>query len=54
MDTEGDVNDASTTNVCIDGIKKNQKGNKHQKTNEEVLPELTPSEALKFHPTSTA
>ena len=30
MAIEGDVNDASTTNVRMDGGKKNQKGKKHQ------------------------
>ena len=38
----------------LDGGKKNRKGKKHQKGNEEVLPELTPSEALTSHPPSTA
>ena len=54
MITEEDINDASTTNVRMDGGKRNQKGKKHQKGNEEVLPELTLSEALKSHPPSTA
>ena len=54
MTTEGDINDASTTNVHMDGGKKNRKGKKHQKGNEEVLPELTPSEVLISHPPSTA
>ena len=38
----------------LDGGKKNRKGKKHRKGNEEVLPELTPSEALTSHPPSTA
>ena len=53
MATEGDVNDASTTNIHMDGGKKNRKGKKHQKGNEEVLPDPIPSEALTSHPPST-
>ena len=52
MANEGDVNGASTTNVRMDGGKKNRKGKKHQKGNKEMLPELTPSEALTSHPPS--
>ena len=37
----------------LDGGKKNRKGKKHQKGNEEVLPELRPSEALISHPPTT-
>ena len=53
MTTEGDVNGTSSTNVHMDGGNKNQKGKKHQKGNEEVLPEPTPSKALTSHPSST-
>ena len=42
MATEGDMNSANTTNVRMDGGKKNRKGKKHQKGNKEMLPELTP------------
>ncbi|TMW90581.1 hypothetical protein EJD97_015520 [Solanum chilense] len=48
MATSGDVNGASTTNVRLDGGKKNRKGKKHQ-----VLPEFTPRKALKSHPPLT-
>ncbi|KAG5590482.1 hypothetical protein H5410_040996 [Solanum commersonii] len=53
METEGDVNDASTTNVRPEGGKKNRKGKKHQKGCEEMLLNPTPSEALISHPPST-
>ncbi|TMW80960.1 hypothetical protein EJD97_013265 [Solanum chilense] len=53
MTTEGDVNGANTTNVRMDGGKMNRNGKKHQKGNEEVLPDPTPSEALTYHPPST-
>ncbi|KAG5629623.1 hypothetical protein H5410_001340 [Solanum commersonii] len=53
MANEGDVNAASTTDVRLDGGKKNYKGKKHQKSNEEILLDPTPSEALTFHPPST-
>ena len=53
MTTEGDVNGASTTNVRMDGGKNNWKGKKHQKGNEEVLHEPTPTKALTSHPPST-
>ena len=54
MATKGDVNCAYTTNVRMDGGKKNRKRKKHQKGNEEVMLEPTPSEALTSHPPSTA
>ncbi|TMW94199.1 hypothetical protein EJD97_010622 [Solanum chilense] len=54
MTTEEDVNGSSTTNVCLDGSKKNRKGKKHQKGKEEALLELTPSDVLTYHPPSTA
>ncbi|KAG5597377.1 hypothetical protein H5410_038609 [Solanum commersonii] len=53
MATEGDVNAASTTNVRLDGGKKNRKGKKHQKSNEKMLHDPTPSEALTSRPPST-
>ncbi|KAG5581380.1 hypothetical protein H5410_052007 [Solanum commersonii] len=53
MTNEGDVNAASTTNVCSERGKKNRKGKKHQKGSEEMLLDPTPSEALTFHPPST-
>ena len=54
MATEGDVNDASTTNIHMDGGKKNRKGKKHQKGNEEVLLDPIPTETLTSHSPSTA
>ncbi|KAG5570331.1 hypothetical protein H5410_060097 [Solanum commersonii] len=53
MATEGDVNAASTTNVRPDGGKKNRKGKRHQKSNEEMILDLTPSEMPTSHPPST-
>uniref|UniRef100_M1CXV7 Uncharacterized protein n=1 Tax=Solanum tuberosum TaxID=4113 RepID=M1CXV7_SOLTU len=53
METEGDVNAASTTNVRSDGGKKNRKGKKNLKSSEEMLLDPTPSEALTSHPPST-
>ena len=53
MATEGDVNDASTTNVRMDDGKKNRKGKKHQKGNEEVVPNPTPCEGLTSYPLAT-
>ncbi|KAG5597979.1 hypothetical protein H5410_039211 [Solanum commersonii] len=53
MANEGDMNAASTTNVSLDGGKKNRKGKKHQKSNEEMLFDPTPSKALTSHPLST-
>uniref|UniRef100_M1BXD6 Peptidase A2 domain-containing protein n=1 Tax=Solanum tuberosum TaxID=4113 RepID=M1BXD6_SOLTU len=53
MAIEGDVNAASTTNFKLDGGKKTHKGKKHQKSNEEMLLDPTPSEALTYHPPST-
>lgn len=49
MTNEGDVNVASTTNVRMDGGKKEKKGKKHQKGNDEILPEFTPSEEQTSH-----
>ncbi|KAG5580271.1 hypothetical protein H5410_050898 [Solanum commersonii] len=53
METRGDVNTASTTNVRPNGGKKNRKGKKHQKGSEEMLLDPTPSEALTSHPPLT-
>ncbi|KAG5622863.1 hypothetical protein H5410_008081 [Solanum commersonii] len=53
METEGNVNAASTSNVRSDGGRKNRKGKKHQKSNEEMLQDPTPSEALTSHLPST-
>ncbi|KAG5590654.1 hypothetical protein H5410_041168 [Solanum commersonii] len=53
MDKKGDVNAVKTTNVCSEGGKKNRKGKKHQKDNEEMLLDPTPSEALTSHPPLT-
>ncbi|KAK4734083.1 hypothetical protein R3W88_008344 [Solanum pinnatisectum] len=53
MTNEGDVNAASTTNIRLDGGKKNRKGKNNQKGNEEMLLDLTPSKALTSHPPST-
>ena len=50
MTTEGGLNGASTTDILMDGGKKNRKAKKHQKGNEEMLDDPTPSEALTFHP----
>uniref|UniRef100_M1BBD4 Uncharacterized protein n=1 Tax=Solanum tuberosum TaxID=4113 RepID=M1BBD4_SOLTU len=53
MANEGDVNAVSTTNVRLDGGKKNHKENKHHKSSEEMLLDPTPSETLTSHPPST-
>ncbi|TMW80463.1 hypothetical protein EJD97_019749 [Solanum chilense] len=53
MATKGDVKGASTINVRMDGGKKNRKGKKQQKGNEEVLNDYTPSEMLTSHPLSS-
>ncbi|KAG5576841.1 hypothetical protein H5410_056975 [Solanum commersonii] len=53
MANEGDVNAASTTIVRLDSGKKNRNGKKHQKSNEEILLDPTPREALTSHPPST-
>uniref|UniRef100_M1BKU1 Uncharacterized protein n=1 Tax=Solanum tuberosum TaxID=4113 RepID=M1BKU1_SOLTU len=53
MANEGDVNAASTTNVRLDGERKNHKGKKHHKSSEEMLLNPTPSETLTSHPHST-
>ncbi|KAG5609200.1 hypothetical protein H5410_020481 [Solanum commersonii] len=53
MANKGDMNAVSTTNVCPNGGKKNRKGKKHQKSNEEMLLDPTPSEVLTSHPHST-
>uniref|UniRef100_M1DXP9 Peroxisomal biogenesis factor n=1 Tax=Solanum tuberosum TaxID=4113 RepID=M1DXP9_SOLTU len=53
MANEGDVNTASTTKIRSEGGKKNRKGKKHQKGSEEMLIDLTPSEGLISHPSST-
>uniref|UniRef100_M1BHY8 Uncharacterized protein n=1 Tax=Solanum tuberosum TaxID=4113 RepID=M1BHY8_SOLTU len=53
MAKEGDVNTTRTTNVKLDGGRKNHKGKKHHKSSEEMLLDLTPSEALTSHPPST-
>ncbi|KAG5615052.1 hypothetical protein H5410_014876 [Solanum commersonii] len=53
MSNEEDMNAPSTTNVFLDGGKKNWKGNKNQKINEEMLLDPTPSEVLTSHPPST-
>ncbi|KAG5625455.1 hypothetical protein H5410_010673 [Solanum commersonii] len=50
MATERDVTATSTTNVRSDGGKRNRKGKKHQKSNEEMLLDPTPSEVLTSHP----
>ena len=41
------------SNVRMDGGKKNRKGKKDQKGNEEMQPDITPSKALTSHPPST-
>uniref|UniRef100_M1AFJ1 Uncharacterized protein n=1 Tax=Solanum tuberosum TaxID=4113 RepID=M1AFJ1_SOLTU len=53
MANEGDVSAASTTNIRLDGGKKNHKDKKHQKSNEEMLLDPTPSEVLTSHPPLT-
>ena len=52
MDNEGDLNAASTTNVRLEGGRKNRKGKKHQKSSEEMLLNRIPSEVLTSHPPS--
>uniref|UniRef100_M1E121 Uncharacterized protein n=1 Tax=Solanum tuberosum TaxID=4113 RepID=M1E121_SOLTU len=53
MTNEGDINADSTTNVRKNGGKKNRNGRKHLRSNEELLLDPTPSEALTSHPLST-
>ena len=53
MANEGDVNAASATNVRLEGGRKNRKGKKHQKSNEEMLLDPIPSEVLTCHLSST-
>ena len=53
MVNDGDINATSTTYVYLDGGKKNRKEKKHKKGNEEMLLDLTPSEALTSYPPST-
>ncbi|KAG5577062.1 hypothetical protein H5410_057196 [Solanum commersonii] len=48
-----DFNASSTTNVRMDGGKKNRKGKKHLKSSKEMLLDPTPNEALTSHPHST-
>ena len=43
----------STTNVTLEGGRKNHNGMKYQKTSEEMLLDPTPSDALTSHPLST-
>ena len=52
MTNEKDVNSTSTTNIRPDGRKKNHKGKKDQKFNEELLLDPTPREVLTYHPLS--
>uniref|UniRef100_M1DUT6 Uncharacterized protein n=1 Tax=Solanum tuberosum TaxID=4113 RepID=M1DUT6_SOLTU len=53
MTNEGDLNAASTNNVRLNSGKQNHMGTKHQKSNEEMLLDPTPSEALTSHQRST-
>ncbi|KAG5570019.1 hypothetical protein H5410_059785 [Solanum commersonii] len=53
MTNKGDINASSTTNVRQDGGKKQRKGRKPLKSNEELLLDPTPSEALTSHSFST-
>ncbi|KAG5616636.1 hypothetical protein H5410_016460 [Solanum commersonii] len=53
MAIEGYVNAANTTNVRSNCGKKNRKGKKYQKSNEEMLFDPIPSEVLTSHPPST-
>ncbi|KAG5594830.1 hypothetical protein H5410_036062 [Solanum commersonii] len=50
---EKETNATSTTNARLDGGKKNYKGKKHQKSNEKMLLDPTPSEALTSRPPLT-
>ena len=52
MVNEGDVNGASTTNIHLDGGKKNRNVKNNQKGNEEVLPHPTTSDVITSHPPS--
>ena len=53
MANEGDVNAARTNKVRSNGGKKNWKGNKNKKINEEMLIEPTLSKVITSHPSST-
>ncbi|KAG5572066.1 hypothetical protein H5410_061832 [Solanum commersonii] len=53
MANEGDVNAASTTNIRLNGGKKNCKVKKHHKSNEKMLLDPTPSEVIISHPPLT-
>ena len=48
-----DIVDAITTNVRMDNGKKDRKGKKNQKGNEEMMFDPTPCEVLTSHPPST-
>ena len=49
MTIEGDVKSTNTTKIHLDGGKKNLKGKKNKKGNEEVLPIPTPSDVITSH-----
>ena len=53
MSNKGDISYISTTNIRLEGGKKNRKGKKHQKSSEKMMLDPTPSEVLKSHPLST-
>ena len=53
MANNGDVNDASTTNIRMDGGKKNRNWKKHQMGSQKVMDDSTPSEVLTSHQPST-
>lgn len=50
MTIEGEVNGGITTNVFVDGGKKNLQGKNHQNGNEEVLADPTLRKMLASHP----
>ena len=52
MTIEGDVNNANTTKIHLDGGKKNLKGKKNKKGNEQVLCNPTPSDVITSFPPS--
>ena len=52
MTIEGDVNSANTTKIHLDGGKKNLKGKKNKKGNEQVLSNPTPSDVITSLPPS--
>ena len=53
MATEEDINGTSTTNIRMDGGKKNRNWKKHQMGSQKVMDDSTPSEVLTSQQPST-